>query len=306
MRERERENNKNPKPSPNQTHFTLHLRFRLDPRFYYLFVQITHHRIIVHPLLFHLLPALKANMESDPFFLDWGSSVNVNEDLRRTIRTEINTLDQDLQKLDQSIRTEEKTSSLLHRDFSHAQAELISLKNEVSEEKENAAMNEQFQMKLGESLEKEVVNVISVQREQTGPGESGCESGCESAVELGMAEYVMKRSQEIKHLKMTIQAKKTSLNERLIKVDEVQIQLKDANDRIMKEERNQSVWNDDVEIQQKEFSAESQRMQSVKDSLTKRRKNVGDFTQQRTECVSTKYGMNALSTVLYTIVFCLY
>ena len=241
-------------------------------------------------------------MESDPFFLDWGSSVNVNEDLRRTIRTEINTLDQDLQKLDQSIRTEEKTSSLLHRDFSHAQAELISLKNEVSEEKENAAMNEQFQMKLGESLEKEVVNVISVQREQTGAGENACES----AVELGMAEYVMQRSQEIKHLKMTIQAKKASLNERLIKVDEVQIQLKDANDRIMKEQRNQSVWNDDVEIQQKEFSAESQRMQSVKDSLTKRRKNVGDFTQQRTECVSTKYGMNALSTVLYTIVFCLY
>jgi len=229
-------------------------------------------------------------MESDPFFLDWGSSVNVNEDLRRTIRAEINTLDQDLQKLDQCIRTEERTSSLLLRDFSHAQAELISLRNEGSEEKENATMNEQFQMKLGESLEKEVVNVISVQREQTGAGESGCES----AAELGMAEYVMKRSQEIKHLKMTIQAKKASLNERLIKVEEVQIHLKDANDRIMKEERNKSVWNDDVEIQQKEFAAESQRMQSVKESLTKRRKNVGDFTQQRTECVSTKYEMNAL------------
>jgi len=233
-------------------------------------------------------------MESDPFFLDWGSSVNVNEDLRRTIQAEIGALDKDLHKLEQTNRAEERTASLIQRDYSHSQAELISLNNAGLEEKENATMNEQLQIRLGDSLVKEVVNVISNQNDQKDSSSSpqlhmdDAASSTESvsAVELGMAEYVMKRNQEIKHWILTNLAKKASNSEGLVKVEEVHIQLNDANDRIVKEQRNQIVWNDDVEIRQKELSVESQRLQSVKDSLAKRRKNVGDFTQQSTDCVS--------------------
>jgi hypothetical protein len=238
-------------------------------------------------------------MDSDPFFLDWGSSVNVNEDLRHTIQAEINSLDKDLHKLDQTNRAEERTASLIQRDYSHAQAELIALNTEGLEEKENATMNEQLQIRLGDSLEKEVVNVISNQKEQRASSSStphldlGDEASSKedvTVVNLGMAEYAIKRSQEIKYWMMTNLAKKASNNEGLSKVEELQIQLKDADGRIVKEQRNQTVWNDDVEIRQKEFMAESQRLQSVKDSLAKRRKNVGDFTQQSTDCVSNLCG----------------
>lgn len=255
--------------------------------------------------------------DSDPFFLDWGSSVNVNEDLRRSIQSEINSLDQEIRHLDNSISKEEKISSQLRKDYSHAQAELINLRRGACDEKDNAAMNEQIQMRLGESLQKELVEVLSKSssRPDIPPSNNAAVSAsardhysndrstdpqrillqddsCEnydstSAVtDLPMKEYIEKRMRDIKILKAKIHSKRTSLDGCRSNLAELQFQLEKTNEHVAQEQKHQGVWNNEIEVITKEYDTEKQRIKNIKDSLSNSRKNVGDWTQQDAACVS--------------------
>jgi hypothetical protein len=255
--------------------------------------------------------------DSDPFFLDWGSSVNVNEDLRRSIQSEINSLDQEIRHLDNSISKEEKISSQLRKDYSHAQAELINLRRGACDEKDNAAMNEQIQMRLAESLQKELVEVLSKSSSRpaippstnaavsasagdhhskdrsTDPqgilvqGDS-CENyDSKSAVtDLPMKEYIEKRMGDIENLKGKIHSKRNSLDGCRSNLTELQFQLAQANEHVAQEQKHQGVWNNEIEVITKEYDTEKQRIKNIKDSLSNSRKNVGDWTQQDAACVS--------------------
>ena len=255
---------------------------------------------------------------SDPFFLDWGSSVNVNEDLTRTIQSEILTIEKDIRSLDNSIRAEGKTSVQFGRDFSHSQAELINLARGAKDDRDNAAMSEQIQMRLSDSLSREVVAVISPssdcdsrkesrvhQRRQHGDTTCTQQTGGNvgdadtatpmglfqygnSRAELGLAEAVKKRAQDVKKLKHSIQAKKESLQNCKAKLAEVKYQLENANNRIVRDQKNQATWNDEVDMKRKENDAEKQRVRSAKEALYKARKNIGEYTHQHTNDVSER------------------
>jgi chromosome segregation ATPase len=240
--------------------------------------------------------------DSDPFFLDWGSSVNVNEDLRRSIQSEINSLDQEIRDLDQSISKEERISSQLRKDYSHAQAELINLRRGASDEKENAGMNEQIQIRLGESLQKELVQVLSTSLRSNSSSSNATACGGDdfnsdqkvehdadfktAVTDLPMKEYIEKRIRDVENLKTKIQIKKASLDECRSNFAELQFQLAQTNEHVEQEQKHQSAWNDDIEIIRKEHDTEKQRIKNIKDSLSNSRKNIGDWTQQDAACVS--------------------
>jgi len=226
---------------------------------------------------------------SDPFFLDWGSSVNVDNDLRRAIQSETTAIDKEIRSLDNSIRTEDKTSSQHNRDFSHAQAELINLSRGAEDDKDNAAMNEQIQMRLSDSLAKEVIAVISQASSEETVSTHRSEDDMPStydAFELGMAEDVAKRARDVKNLKMSIQAKNENVDDWKSKLAEVTYQLDNAGSRIARDQKNQATWNDDVEVKRRESDAEKQRIRCTKESVYRARKNTGEYTTLTTNDVS--------------------
>jgi hypothetical protein len=229
---------------------------------------------------------------SDPFLLDWGSSLNVNEDLRRTIQSEITAIEKDIRSLDDSIRKEEKVSAQSRRDFSYAQAELIQLNRGAGDEEDNAAMNEQIQMRLSDTLAKEIIAVISpVESEENkalqdtdGADTRTCSSGVDT-LDTGMAD-IAKRAHDVRNLKHAIQAKNESFDDCKSKATEMKYLLNNSAARLVREQKNQATWNDDLEVKRRENDSEKQRFRCAKDSLYRARKYTGEYTQQRTNYVS--------------------
>jgi len=66
-------------------------------------------------------------MSVDPFFLDFGTSVNVNEDLRRVIRGEIQEIDESINAIGGENKKEETVQRQLRQDLSHSHAEMMNL-----------------------------------------------------------------------------------------------------------------------------------------------------------------------------------
>lgn len=99
---------------------------------------------------------------TDAYFLSWGSSVNVSEDLRRSIRSEIEEIDASIQSLESTINSETRTSMHLHKDLSHASFEMIGLRRSMGDELDAASMNEQVKKRMGETQKTEVVHPVSM------------------------------------------------------------------------------------------------------------------------------------------------
>ena len=257
-----------------------------------------------------------ATAASDPFLLDWGSSLHVNEDLRRSIQSEISSIDKTNASLDKSIRTEQKIAAQSRRDFSYAQAELIQLNRSAGDEEDNAVVNEQIQHRLSDTLRKEIVDVLSpVERREKGEGVDavgGGDGGDPMEVdrssdtsatdahththvhtdtdngasrEVGVTE-VAKRAQEIQALKAAIQTKKESLENFKAKEAELKYLLESTAARLAREQKNETTWKHDVEVKRKENDSEKERYRCGKEALYRARKNTGEYTQQRTNYVS--------------------
>lgn len=96
--------------------------------------------------------------ESDNFFLSWGSSVNVCEDLRRSIRKEIEDIDASISTLHDTVKAEDVTSNQLARDLSHARNEMENLGRGATDVLDNAVMNEKVRQRLMESLQDELAS----------------------------------------------------------------------------------------------------------------------------------------------------
>lgn len=216
-------------------------------------------------------------------YLDWGSSVNVNEDLTRAIKQEIQDLNQDLRNLSHSIQTEEKTAAQVQRDYSHSLSELTLFVRSAADEKDNAAMNEQIQMKLGESLQNEVVAVISQKTDNT----SLTENKENVSPEDGMTEYIIKRARDVKKLTAIIHASQERIGACQVRLEEAEFELRNANDSFNREQKNHKRWKSEVEDARKEHANEERRVKGIRDSLARRRKNAAEYTNQTTACVSS-------------------
>ena len=98
---------------------------------------------------------------SEPL-ISWGSSVNVNEDLRRSIRSEIEALDADIDTIQGNIKNEDRISAQLAKDFAHSHAEMVQLRRSAADELDSAMMREQVRTRLKASLRSELMSPTSV------------------------------------------------------------------------------------------------------------------------------------------------
>lgn len=73
----------------------------------------------------------------DPFLLDFGTSVNVNEDLRRVIRGEIQEIDESINVIGNETKKEETLGKQLRKDLEHSYAEMGNLCHGVNDQLEN-------------------------------------------------------------------------------------------------------------------------------------------------------------------------
>jgi hypothetical protein len=94
---------------------------------------------------------------ADPFLLDFGTSVAVNEELRRTIRSEIKEIDTSAEELKLTIKTEERAQTQLAQDFKHAHDELKNIGRGTTEQLEKAVVHSRIVSGLGETIRVELV-----------------------------------------------------------------------------------------------------------------------------------------------------
>ncbi len=252
--------------------------------------------------------------DADPFFLDWGSSVNVNEDLRRSIRNEINEIDYDISHLQSNVKAEEKTSHQLTKDFAHARAELMNLSRGATDDRDNSMMNEQIQLRLRDSLLTEVVSVITPptspcdksddddvvavgmdQRESSPiitvipahpPQDKSPSSPFDCSNERHLGKYLSKCAAKVKLITSSMKEKKSNLEESESKLSSLQFEIDTLLTQISREQKTQSTWNDDVDEKKKERNVEKQRLRSVKDAIQRARKLNGQYAQRLANDVS--------------------
>ena len=247
---------------------------------------------------------------SDPFFLDWGSSVNVNEDLRRTIRTEIEVIETEVNSLQSNVRAEEKTSAQLTRDFAHARVELMNLSRGATDDRDNSIMNEQIQMRLKDSLMMEVVSVItppSSPDDKTTSTSIGLDSSSSpdqqlspittqesngngnrngNSTERHLGKYLSKCADEVKSLTTSMKRKKMNLEDSKSKLSSIQYQINNIDNQINKDKKTQDTWNDDVDEKRRGLDIEKQRFRCVKNAIQRARKLNGHHAQQLANDVS--------------------
>lgn len=98
----------------------------------------------------------------DPYILDFGTSVNVNEDLRRSIREEIQELDDSIVVSKTSKKHEEMVKSQLNQDLAHSHAEMRDLSRSTSDQLENAGVHSSFLSGLKKTLRKDLVETTGL------------------------------------------------------------------------------------------------------------------------------------------------
>lgn len=237
---------------------------------------------------------------SDPFILDWGSSVNVNEDLRRSIRVEIEEIETDIKTLQSTVKAEEKISNHLTKDFAHARAELMNLSRGAVDDCDNSIMNEQIQMRLRDSLMMEVVSVITppTSPDNALPSNNNVtynedtesptavitvqqeSSSSDHSNERHFGRYLSKCAVEVKSLSTSMEKKKVGLEEDKSKLASIQYNINNIMNQVDGDQKTRNKWSENVDKKRRELDVEKQRIRCVKDAIQRARKMNGHHAQR--------------------------
>ena len=231
---------------------------------------------------------------SDPI-LSWGSSVNVCEDLRRQIRSEIESIEVDVSSLKTNLKAEERASAHIAKGLSYARSEMLNLVQESAEELETAMVNEQIRLKMEETLKNELVLKVvsppsstdSITKDDGGRlehdegetihGQSHQEKDSKSyntflsslnTEKKTLQKNICKEIEELRQLKMKIH--QTSKEYESVR------KTLDSNE-LAQEKHKAAV---EVEASQKENEKELKKMRAVKDAIHTARKLCADYAQQ--------------------------
>lgn len=88
----------------------------------------------------------------DPFLLDFGTSINVTEDLRHEIRSEIQEIDAKIAKGTQAHQQEQRVQKQLKQDLHHTFSEMRNLSRGAADRLEDAQVHSSFLNGLGTTL----------------------------------------------------------------------------------------------------------------------------------------------------------
>lgn len=116
-----------------------------------------------------LAPSLRFTMSNaetpDDFFLNFGSSSNVCDQLRHSIRQEVTEIDASIIKIEEESRKEERTSQEMAKSIVHARKEMYNLRRFAHDMVESTNMNETLRVRMMEDLQTELVRPYLLKRE---------------------------------------------------------------------------------------------------------------------------------------------
>ena len=256
----------------------------------------------------------------DSLLLEWGSSVNMNEDLRRAIRAECDEIDVTLSSLHDQIQMEERKQNQVQKDLHHAKVELLNLVKSGRDLVDGSMMNEQIQANLRETILMEIVAIVTP---PTSPGtlvgEEDPLNCCDNEVgssrkasaqctnpspsEIGMGRYIVNLRTEMKKMTESIRATKKELVDTKNSNSFVRQEIKTLSGPIAQNQKIQASLAQDVEVKRKELEMEKQRFRSIKESLANTRKRCGDFAQQVVDEVSVRTFTFRTPTVITKVFF---
>jgi chromosome segregation ATPase len=97
-----------------------------------------------------------SSTDIDPFVLDFGSSVNISEELYRSICVEIKEIDEEISSLQNEYKSEERIRMQLIKDYSHALTEMNHIGRDAYEDLEQARVRQHLMNHIRDSIEKDI------------------------------------------------------------------------------------------------------------------------------------------------------
>lgn len=234
---------------------------------------------------------------SDPL-ISWGSSVHVNEDLRRSIRSEIESLDADIDTLQGNIKNEDRISAQLAKDFAHSRVEMVQLRRSAADELDSAMMREQVRTRLKASLRSElmsptsVVAVVSPSQNDNSVNATNDSSQNENATNkppLTTHDYLKEREADLKELATSIAKDKAQVMDKKAQMADLDRQTDAIYARIKSQELEQELEaaKNETALRRQELAEEERLKRTTKEKIQKVRSESAHYAVQIGENVCT-------------------
>lgn len=236
------------------------------------------------------------NTSTDPFLLEFGSSVSVNEDLYRELHKSCQGLDASLQHTNQEVQRAIRTDGQLKKDLGHATAEMTRLARDCAEEVDSITINRHTQSQLLHQFQTSFIRIIDPQRFHASNrvDEEKEEDGCTNRKGEG-ENSVCTFLQVLSQNRVMLQNATANNQENNQKLSQIRSDLKEMSKNISSvEERIGSLEKsrDDAQAEKharaRELNAETQRQMSIKDACHRSRHRCGEHAKELVDLVSVQ------------------
>jgi hypothetical protein len=222
----------------------------------------------------------------------------VNEDLRRSIRSEIESLDADIDTLQGNIKNEDRISAQLAKDFAHSRVEMVQLRRSAADELDSAMMREQVRTRLKASLRSElmsptsVVAVVSPSQNDNSVNATNDSSQNENATNkppLTTHDYLKEREADLKELATSIAKDKAQVMDKKAQMADLDRQTDAIYARIKSQELEQELEaaKNETALRRQELAEEERLKRTTKEKIQKVRSESAHYAVQIGENVCT-------------------
>lgn len=222
----------------------------------------------------------------DEFFLNFGSSTNVCDQLRHSIRQEVSDIDASIGKVEEENRREDRTNTELNKSLSHCRKEMYNLRRFASDIHDSANMNETLRIRMMEDLSGELVNPYLKGKDKDGDAAMGNDADQPSSPTSIV--FLEERQEEINLFTATTTKSKTDTISNHHKKREL-VEAKDAILQLVESEQLQEkLAHGEREIEElgKGLENEQRRVRITKEALHDARTKSGMHAQEIADYVS--------------------
>ena len=227
--------------------------------------------------------------------LSWGSSVNISEDLRRTIRAECEHLDASIAAVTSQTNAESRKTQSLAKDLKFSEREMRDLARGGNEEVEGCIMNGTVCARMKDQLQSEVGRLLyadSVSPRSTAVDENNLGQKCTTNVDDAaqnqsdgldtLTSYLAGRKAEFASLAAQHKEKAVAIHNIQAQTKEIDKWTQSCFDRISGEHllKERSAMSDEVDGKKRELSGEKSKMRSMLEQVQRSRTRSGEHAQQ--------------------------
>ena len=233
-----------------------------------------------------------ATSSLDPV-LSWGSSVNVSEDLRRSIRAECDQLDSQISAITTQTTSESRKAQSLSKDLNFSVQEMKNLVRDGSEEMEGCIMNSTVRGRMAEQLEIELGSLLKATNDQVIPQDQDeylvTNNDSETSTKpMILSQYLADSKATFQKIELQVRDNVDIIRRTRQIIKDVERETNDHLGRIASDDLNSERSNleHEVNLKKRELEGEKTKMKSVLDQVQRARKRCGDQAQQIAQLVS--------------------